>query len=160
MKIRFDIKVYMPIMACIILLLAIAIVLDIDKKASKDVLKEYKTHDSEQERIEREYIPVSLTTFRNLIKSYKDIYHDDLEHMNMPKFNSETQNVTINAQGKTARKTITGCDDKTEFEWYQSQGTMMSFKASIIEGDTIVSCPALLLVRLVENYEKNVNSNR
>ena len=74
--------------------------------------------------------------------------------MSEPVYDSKNSLVTINVSTKrSARKILTGTE-MVNYDWYPLNSSVMSFKAEMKGDDAILYCPALLLVRLVENVEQ------
>lgn len=153
MSINFNKNWHLIIVIAAIALVSSLIIILIDSKTSKDSVKEYKTFNVEAEKLEREYIPVRLSVFVNLLNAYKDHYGIELRDMSEPVYDSKDSLVTINVSNKrSARKILTGTEI-VNYDWYPLNSSVMSFKAERIDNDVIIYCPALLLVRLVDNVE-------
>ena len=152
MSINFNKNWHLIIVVAVIALVSSLTIILIDSKASKDIVKEYKTINVDAEKLEREYIPVRLSVFVNLLNAYKDHYGIELRDMSEPVYDSDSL-VKINVSNKrSVRKIITGTE-MVNYDWYPLNSSVMSFKAGKIDNDVIIYCPALLLVRLVDNNE-------
>lgn len=154
MSINFNKNWHLIFVVAVIALVSSLTIILIDSKASKDIVKEYKTINVEAEKLEREYIPVQLSDFVDLLNAYKDHYGIELQEIGDPVYDHKDSLVTINVSNKrSARKILTGTEI-VNYDWYPLNSSVMSFKAENIDNDVIIYCPALLLVRLVDNVEQ------
>lgn len=140
------------IMVVLLEVVAISVIVLVDKKASTDLTKSYSVKDPTFEENARKYVPVEYRQFVTLIESFKSNHEVDVV-MDCPIYD-KTNNVTV--IGLTEGYSyITGKDDNRENpEW--CNGPQCSFETVVLNGtDTVVSCPVDLLARLVEDYESN-----
>lgn len=133
--------------AVVLLALAAIVLIEVvDKKASNEIEKYYAAKDSMPEKNARKYVPVEYAQFVTLIESYHATHNAVLN----------IGDVYVSEDGLTCFS-ITGSQylltgKHTSTEWCSD--TMCSFATEKVNDSVVVvSCPADLLARLVEDYE-------
>lgn len=147
-------KFLISIIMALIALFIIFFVWRIDSKSSHDTTKDYIEKDPKKEESLRISIPISYSQFLYLIVSFKDSHPVDLNNMGVPKYNDIEGNTQMDISKISAagRSLLTGTNMKI-IDWCKENYCV--FPTSINEkNDTIVSCPADLMVRLVKNKEE------
>lgn len=139
--------------AFIVVMLAIAAIIVIsitDEKTSIDFENQYIQKDPKPEEDARKYIPVEYGQFVTLLKSFEQSHHVSLV-MGDPVFDKK-DGVTMVSISKGYTILTEKNENAEKPEW--CTGTQCFFKTIVVnETDTVVSCPADLLVRFVEDYE-------
>lgn len=143
------------VVAIIVVMLAIAAIIVIsitDEKTSKDLEKQYVQKDPKPEEDARMYIPIEYGQFVTLLSSLEQFHHASLD-LGDPVFDKE-ESITMVSILKGYTILTRKNENAEKPEW--CTGTQCFFKTVLVnETDTVVSCPADLLVRLVEDYENS-----
>lgn len=145
--------VIMPIVALAVILVLVRV----DKKVSEDKDSKYDNteKDCKVEEEARKYIPVRFAKFCDLVKAYKESNKVELRGMGELVYN-ENDSVTTIDVSKVEEYGLSRFKgtQMAKAEWCTE--TQCFFKTVLVnETDTVVSCPADLLVRLVEDYENS-----
>ena len=139
------------VITAIIAILIILVIWRIDSLSSHDTTKAYSEKDLKAEEALRTSVPVSYGQFADLMVSFKNAHPVELNGMDVPMFDN-TKGITqvdISKLRDAGRSLLTGTNMKI-VEWCKDKACV--FPTTINENnDTVVSCPADLMVRLVKN---------
>lgn len=154
-KIRKTLKKWAVVF--IVGLLAIAVILVIviaDKRASVETTKGYAMKDPKPEEKARMYVPVEYSQFVTLIRSFHQNHSATLD-IGDPICDKDESITRISI----SRGAVFFRNKNTETEWCSD--TLCSFPTEAKNDSVIVvSCPADLMARLVEDYEISHASNK
>jgi len=135
-------------------ILTVVVIMIIDSNASTTVTRDYSEKKSEQEKNVRKSIPVEYSQFIELITTFGESNPTEMQGTGTPLFIIKDSVTTIDiSKVSPSGKSLLAGTQMTELFWYTD--TLCSFRTTQREnGDTVVDCPADLMIRLVENYEK------
>ena len=141
--------------AVVLILIALAtfsVIKNVDSKTSRDKTKDYAPKNTKADEEERMYIPVSYTTFVDLVESFKTVNHVDMRGMGSPEYNEQDGQTTIDVSNmsRSGLSLLMGTSLGT-MPW--CTGTLCSFETSKVDTVVVVRCPAALMARLVRNKE-------
>ncbi len=139
----------------VLALLSVAAIIAIEvvnRKASAEINKEYATKAPLPEENARKYVPVEYTQFVSLVESFHNNHSDVL---NIGAFYASEDNFTCFPISR-GQELLTGKNTATEW----CSDTLCSFATqNVNDSIVVVSCPADLMARLVEDYENSHNAN-
>lgn len=137
-----------PLLVVLIALFTITGICLFDRKASADKTKDYAQKDPKPEENARKSIPVEYDRFVELMSSYRHNHVNAID-LGEPEFVEDENLIRIPlTKGKIL---LTG--KNTDTEWCNDS---VCFFHTVIINDsvTVVSCPADLMARLVEDFER------
>ena len=110
----------------------------------------------EKARADREYIKVTLPQLREIVSNVRN-RHSEYRALVMQDLAENDTVVMIDLEGVDPYYVgllIGSNDNHSRFEDVYTKGNNFHFRVSILDGDTVVDCPAFILAQLVYRCEK------